>query len=141
MRRALLDVRMPKLLSMPSDRERSTMTACLHARCCNLSIIVATAHLESGAQLSHLRQLQLRQVRLAIADESVDATILAADCNLYDEMDSYPHIGEDAWALAGKPTSARWAWPASHSRADSTLTAATCAQVPRRFDRIYVQSY
>ena len=131
-RRETLQAHAPRLHDLHSEQQRRLMTVRVQVQRSNLTLLVATAHLESGAEAAELRRQQLRQVSQVLSDESVDGAAFAADCNMAEGEEGTPvppGLGADAWALAGEPQDKRWTWPAGGSDA-----------APRRFDRIYVLS-
>ena len=136
-RRQGLEAQAPHLHALPSGQQRSLMTVRVKVRGTSLVLLVATAHLESGAEATDSRQEQLRKASELMKDNRVDGAVFAADCNLRrgEEATTFmaKGLGEDAWLLAGSPEDSRWTWlgPAKGSAASTTL--------PQRFDRIFVQ--
>ena len=131
-RKKRFEVHAPKQLALHSEMQRSLLTVRVQVPSSRLALLVATAHLESGAEAAEIRQKQLEAVGQALSDDSVDAAVFAADCNLalQEEVPAAAGLGEDAWALAGRPEDKRWTWPVGGEKG-----------APRqRFDRIFVQA-
>ena len=94
-----------------TEQERSLMTVRLRAADTGMSLLVATAHLESGAESVLLRREQLNEVRAVLRDDTVDAALFAGDLNLrYEEQKFTQGLGDDVWCLAGEPKHDEWTW-------------------------------
>ncbi|CAK0870327.1 unnamed protein product, partial [Prorocentrum cordatum] len=81
-RTSMFEVCATRLRNLPSDQQRVLLTVRLRARDTHLVMLVATAHLESGADLSDARRAQLGEVVDLLRDPGADAAVFAADCNL-----------------------------------------------------------
>ncbi len=127
-RRAALAARAPKLRLLNSDQMRSLMTVHVEVRSSNLSVLVSTAHLESGATCAELRQQQMVQVSEFLHDDTVDGAIFAADFNLAAREVVPSRLGDDAWVLAGQPEDKKWTWCRDNTEGRGVQK--------RRFDRI-----
>ena len=140
-RKALFEVQAAKDAKFPAtDQERSLLTVRLRVQGSRMSLLVATAHLESGCEGEALRRQQLAEVRTVLGDDAVDAALFAGDLNLREREEPHAQgLGEDAWRLAGGDERDRWTWQpteapgagpppvaGSAARGSSASTASSC---------------
>ena len=69
-RKTRLEAHAPKHRALDSKMERSLMTVRVQVRKSRLALLVATAHLESGAEAAEIRQQQLEAVGQALSDDT-----------------------------------------------------------------------
>ena len=120
------DVKAQQHKTLTSDQERSLLTVQLRPKGTRMSLLVGTAHLESGAEGARARKTQVAQVREIMRDKSADGAVFAGDLNLREKEVSEMQIpceddsvgqttsalglGDDAWVLAGEPKDRQWTW-------------------------------
>ena len=118
------------------------MTVRLRVAASRMTLLVATAHLESGPEGEPLRRQQLAEVRTVLSDDAVDAALFAGDLNLREREDPETQgLGEDAWRLAGQSEHNRWTWhPAEEPPSGNSSVAGKASRGKQRFDRIFLQA-
>ena len=152
------DVEAPRHHKLDSDQERSLLTVRVRPKGTRMSLLVGTAHLESGAEGARARKMQVAQVREIMRDKSADGAVFAGDLNLREKEVSEMQIpreddsvgqttsalglGEDAWVAAGRPKDREWTWSEGvmeqHQHLDPE--ARWGPDIPKhRFDRMLVR--
>ena len=77
MRQDTLQAQAPKLHQLSSQQDRRLLTVRVQAPHGDLALLVATAHLESGAEAGDLREEQLSRIAEVMSDDTVDGAVFA----------------------------------------------------------------